>query len=388
MKSHSMMQSEVLIIGGGAIGYSTAYFLAQSNPRLQIVVLERDPTYEYASSARSASSLRQQFSTRVNVELSAFGFEFLTQCEAADAGVGLVERGYLFLARPEQEAALRQCSALASGAGAKVVEMDATSLVRRFPFLQCDDVSYGVVGESGEGWFDGYALMQTFRARAAALGVKAIRGAAERLICDAERVTSVRLSDGGAITADYVVIAAGAWSRPLAASAGVDLPVRARRRTAFALTCPIALPDFPILIDTSGVYVRPDGQGFVSMLSPAAAHDHDDLPLEPDMEQFEADIWAPLAHRIPAFESLRIKRAWAGYYEYNTIDQNGLVGRIGPKTLYVATGFSGHGLMHSAGVGRGLAELMTQGAFQTIDLSDLAPDRFARNQAIRETAIY
>lgn len=221
-----------------------------------------------------------------------------------------------------------------------------------------------------------------------ALGVKTIKKEVTRLICSGQRVTSVQFQDETSSPAAVVVIAAGAWSRPLAASAGVDLPVRARRRTAFALTCPRAMPDFPVLIDTSGVYVRPDGEGFVSMLSPAAAHDHDDLPLEPDIEQFEADIWISLAHRVPAFESLRIKRAWAGYYEYNTVDQNGLVGQVGPENLYVATGFSGHGLMHSAGVGRGLAELLTTGAYQSIDLSPLSPDRFKRNQAIQETAVY
>jgi glycine/D-amino acid oxidase-like deaminating enzyme len=161
-----------------------------------------------------------------------------------------------------------------------------------------------------------------------------------------------------------------------------------RRRTPFLLSCPTPLPDFPILVDTSGVYVRPEGPHFVAVVSPSADADPDEPPLDPDFGLFEDTIWPVLAERIPAFEALRVERAWAGYYEYNTADQNGLVGQVGPDNFHVATGFSGHGLMHSAGVGRGMAELLTHGAYQTLDLSPLSPERLKTGALIVEDAIY
>lgn len=373
------------------MGASVASFLAEASPGDPILIVERDPSFEFASSARSASSIRQQFSTPVNVQLSQFSFEYLRRCgpkERPGLDVGLVEQGYLFLADPMQEPALRERTRLATRAGASISELDQDALAGKFSWLNVADVSYGAIGDRGEGWFDGYALMQTFRTNAHARGVRSLKGNVTRIDTKANRVTGVTLDDNTHIAASRIVIAGGAWSRDLALSVGSDLPVRARRRTVFVLTCPTALPGFPILIDGSGIFVRPEGNAYVCILSPSQDSDHDNLPMEPDYGQFEADIWPALAHRLPAFESLRVQRAWAGYYEYNTLDQNGIVGALGPENLFVATGFSGHGLMHSAGVGRGLAELMTDGDYQTIDLSPLSPDRFAQNRAIVETAIY
>jgi glycine/D-amino acid oxidase-like deaminating enzyme len=123
-------------------------------------------------------------------------------------------------------------------------------------------------------------------------------------------------------------------------------------------------------------------------VSPAADADEDDLQLDPDHALFEDTIWPTLAARIPAFEALRVERAWAGYYEFNTVDHNGLVGQIGPDNFVVATGFSGHGLMHSAGVGRGVAELLTRGGFRSLDLSTLSPRRLQAGQRLVEDAVY
>jgi glycine/D-amino acid oxidase-like deaminating enzyme len=136
------------------------------------------------------------------------------------------------------------------------------------------------------------------------------------------------------------------------------------------------------------VFVRRDGTSFLTIVSPDPEADFDDLPLDPDFSLFEDRIWPTLAARIPAFEQLRIKRAWAGYYEFNPLDHNGLVGSTAIANLYVAAGFSGHGLMHCAGVGCGIAELMNGGAYSTIDLHPLRPSRFADGEPVREEAVY
>jgi glycine/D-amino acid oxidase-like deaminating enzyme len=131
------------------------------------------------------------------------------------------------------------------------------------------------------------------------------------------------------------------------------------------------------VIDTSGVYFRPEGAQFIGGTSPRAGEpDPDDLPLEVDYGLFESAVWPALARRVPAFEALKVTGGWAGYYELNTFDHNGIVGRHpAVQNVFFANGFSGHGLQHAPGVGRGLAELIVEGHFATIDL---APLSFAR----------
>lgn len=385
------MGPHVVIIGGGAMGSSIAMYLSQLGLNGRTTVIERDPTYQIASSSLSASSIRQQFSTPLNVQLSRFSFEFMKSCSAdgnPGSEVGLNSRGYLFLGREDQASALKERTRGARALGASIQEFDNAQMRRLFPWLQCDDIAYGSIGTDGEGWFDGYMLQQLYRSRARQAGVEYVTANVTSLRTQGDRVTSVILEDGSHLDADIVINAAGAWSAPIAAHVGVELPVRARRRTIFVVSCPTSIDDFPILIDTTGVFVRPEQDHFLCTVSPNAAEDFDDLPLDPDFTQFEEIIWPTLANRIPAFEALRVERAWAGYYEYNTRDHNGLVGQVGPRNFYVATGFSGHGLMHSAGVGRGVAELIAFDEYRSLDLSPLSPSRLITGELIVEDAVY
>ena len=386
------MGKHTIIIGGGALGSATAFFLStMRGPADRVTVIERDPSYRTASSSLSASSIRQQFSTPINVELSQFGWEFMSSC--ADGGkpgaaVGLNERGYLFLGRSDQAAALAQRAAGNRALGVSLQEFGPAELSARFPWLSCDDIAYACMGRHGEGWFDGYMLQQLYRSRARAAGVSYVHGEVTGLRLPGSRITAVELADGRVIDGDDVVNAGGAWSAAVARMAGVELPVRARRRTIFVVSCPNPPAHLPILIDASGIFVRPEQHHSICQVSPAADADQDDLQLDPDHALFEETIWPTLAARIPAFEALRVERAWAGYYEFNTVDHNGLVGQIGPDNFVVATGFSGHGLMHSAGVGRGVAELLTHGSFRSLDLSPLSPHRLQAGARLVEDAVY
>jgi glycine/D-amino acid oxidase-like deaminating enzyme len=386
------MSERVVIVGGGAIGCSIAYFLSQQSADREIWVIERDPTYQKASSALSASSIRQQFSTPVCIELSQFGYEFFATCEREKtrygAGVDLVDCGYLFLGNEQQEEALRRRSVLARSLGVNLREYTPDDLKERYPWINADDLAYAVEGLGGEGWFDGYSVMQWFRNRAREARVHFVTGEAVRYRTARERIAHVELSDGREIAGDVFVNAAGAWCAPLARSLGVELPVRARRRSAFVVSCPTPIADLPILIDTSGVYLRREQNHFLCIVSPTAEQDLDDLPLDANFAEFEEIIWPALAERISAFEALRIEHTWAGYYEYNYLDHNGLVGQMGPENSYVAAGFSGHGMMHSPGVGRGMAELLGFGEFRTIDLSSLSPARLSSGNLIVEEGVY
>jgi glycine/D-amino acid oxidase-like deaminating enzyme len=182
------------------------------------------------------------------------------------------------------------------------------------------------------------------------------------------------------------VTAAGPWSARVTAQLGVELPVRARHRTVTVFECPEPLPGFPLVIDPTGAYVRPEGKGYVAGTSPGPGEpDPDDRPLDPDPEIFETRVWPAIAHRVPAFERLRVTAAWAGWYDYNTVDQNGLVGRLpGFENAYVTTGFSGHGIQQAPAVGCGLAELILDGRYRTIDLGPLDPIRIVQGRPLLE----
>ncbi len=387
----------IAIIGGGAVGSACALFLRRLDAGVAVDVIEPDPGLRLASSARSAASIRQQFSTEVNVKLSRFGLELLRNPDewlAVDGDavdLGFVESGYLFIATGEAGAqALRDAHAVQHAAGAAVSLQLPRELAQRVPWLRHDDVQLASLGERGEGWFDGYAFARALARKARALGAvwhaSAVVGFEQR----AERLHAVRLADGSRVEADAFVLAAGAWSRAVGALAGVDVPVFARRRTVFVFNAPAPLPRTPLVVDPSGVWFRSEGSGFIGGWSPGATDaDPDDLPLDqPDLDQFDDRVWPALAHRVPAFAALRRTRAWDGYYEVHPLDHNALVGpHPACPNLLLACGFSGHGLQHAAGVGRGIAEWLLHGRYVSLDLMPLSPQRIALGRPLVERAV-
>ena len=385
----------IAIIGGGAIGSAIAYYLTQMAPEQPVVVVERDPSYAQASSALSASSIRQQFSSPINIAISQFGIEFLRdigarlQVHGEQPDIGMVEAGYLYLASPAGEAVLRDNHAVQRGMGADVALLAPDALRARFPWLSTDGVSLGSLGLSSEGWFDGYSLLQALRRKAQAQGVRYVQAEAVGVDTQAsggvQHISALRLADGQRLECSAVVNAAGAWARPVAQWLGIDLPVFAKRRTVFHFSCPEALPHCPLLIDPSGIWLRPEGAGFIAGYAPAEDADPDDAPLDPDHAAFENRVWPQLAARIPAFEALRLHSSWAGYYEMNAFDHNAILG-LHPAcdNLYFANGFSGHGLQQCPAVGRGLAELILTGRWQTLNLEPLAFQRLLDNRPLLE----
>jgi FAD-dependent oxidoreductase domain-containing protein 1 len=162
--------------------------------------------------------------------------------------------------------------------------------------------------------------------------------------------------------------------------------VFARRRTVYVISCPTAMTPFPLLIDPSGFWIRPEGAKFIAGFSPA--DDLDDQPLRPDYDSFESYLWPALAHRIPAFEQARLERAWAGYFEMNTFDYNAILGpHPSLENLLFMNGFSGHGMQQAPVIGRAMAELILLGRFETLDLSDLLFTRITENRPLREAIV-
>ena len=386
---------DVVIVGGGVMGSAIAYFLA-ADPGFdgRVVVVERDPTYRLASSALSASSIRQQFSTPENIRMSRFGFDFLR-----DAGrrlaiegpgesppdVGLTERGYLYLAPPASEATMRAVHEVQRAEGADVVLLTPEDLAERYPWMSLDGVALGSLGLRAEGWFDGYGLTRALRRKAQSLGAAFVTDEATRMVRNGSRITAVTLADGASIPCGTVVDAAGPWAGQVAAMAGVWLPVEARRRCVFTFEAADPPRDPPLVIDTSGAWFRPEGGAFIAAIPPDEADDLPDLPLEVDARLWDEHLWPALATRVPAFDALRRTGGWAGYYETNTFDHNAILGpHPEVENLLFANGFSGHGIQQAPAVGRAIGELIAHGRYVSLDLAVFDYARIAAGRRVVE----
>lgn len=386
---------DVIIVGGGVIGSAVAYFLS-ADPGFSgtILVVERDPTYEFCSTTRSWGGVRQQFSTAGNIAMARFNVDFVRRAKdllAVDGEgpeLGFRENGYLFLS---DEAMLPHFQTLRErqvAQGAEINILSPDDLARRFPWLNLEGVAGGSFGERDEGWIDPYALLMGFRRKARSQGVQYETDNVDRLLTETGRVTGVELAGGGRISAGTVVLCGGWHSGRLAATAGIDLPVGPRKRMTYVFEARTTIADMPLTIDVTGLACRPEGTQYMSIMSPPEDQDPECDDFEMDYEGFEDTHWPILAHRIPAFEAVKFSRAWAGHYDYNHFDHNAVLGRhpdIGG--ILFGTGFSGHGIQQSPAVGRATAELIVHGRYVSLNLSELDYARIPEGRPIKEAAV-
>ena len=383
---------DVVIAGGAAMGSSLAYHLAaDSGFGGRVLVVEKDFTYARAATSLSLSSIRQQFSCAVNIRVGLAGMAFLKAAKdlLAVDGEGpdlpLVENGYLYLASAAGADTLRANHATQAAEGADIALLTPEETHARFPFLDIEGVALASLGLSGEGWFDSYSLLQAFRRKAVSLGATYVQDEVVEVEREGARVVGVRLASGRRVGCGAFVNTAGAsGATRLARAMGVEIPVESRKRCVFVFEAARVHDRFPLLIDPSGVYVRPEGRHYL-VGGPPPDPDPDTDDFEVDWAPFEEILWPALAARIPAFESLKLVRAWAGHYDLNVFDHNAIVGRLpGYDNSYLAAGFSGHGVQQSPAVGRGLAELIVHGGFRTLDLSDFSFQRIAAGRPLLE----
>jgi len=201
-------------------------------------------------------------------------------------------------------------------------------------------------------------------------------------------VGGVMLASGARLACGMLVNAAGPQAGDVAALAGIVLPVEPRKRSVFVAACRTPLPGMPLIVDPTGVWIRPEGEVYICGVSPPAEIDTRAADFEVDYALFDDIVWPALAHRIPAMEALKLQRAWAGHYDYNTLDQNAVIGRHSEiANFFFANGFSGHGLQQSPAAGRAIAELITHQKFVSIDLALFGYDRVAQGRAVRELNI-
>ena len=387
---------DVIIIGGGVTGSATAYFLAAGQFDGSVLVVERDPTYANAPSARAAGGIRQHFSTPENIRIGLFGAEFVknieqTLCVDGEApAVDFKERGYLILASPDTLAMMHENHAVQRQIGAGIAYQTNEELTVRFPWMETHGLAGGFLGLENEGWLDPYSLLQAFRKKALSLGVTYIVDEVTALRREGNRIGEIGLRSGESLSTGIVLNAAGARDATgLAAQVGIQLPVEPRKRCAFVFECREAIGDTPQVVLPNGVAFRYEGKRYLAVVAPPPERDPSTTDFDIDYALFDEIIWPTLAERVPVFEAIKLTNAHACHYDFNTLDENVILGHV-PEVdnFLVAAGFSGHGLMQSPAVGRALSELIEYGEYRSLDLSRFGFERVLNNTPLLETNCY
>ena len=386
-----MEHVDIAIVGGGVVGSATAYYLRKHGFSGSIAIIEKDTTYQFGCTGRSLGGLRQQSSTPENIELSKFGLKLLRNLKqefGPEADVSFHENGYLIMASAEGLPILEENHRIQLANGADNIILKGSDLAARFSWLMDDGVAGGCFGLSGEGWLDPYSLMTLLRKAAVATGVKIIPHELTTVNRSGDKITSVILSNGEALSCSSLVNAAGTAAGHVASLANIELPVGPRKRYVYLLDCPQAseaLHGAPLTVEPTGIYFRPEGRNFLCGLSPEKHEEPAEMNWEVDYSWFEERIWPPLAERVPQFETIKVINAWVGQYDYNALDQNAIIGAHPEVTnFYFANGFSGHGLQQGPAAGNAIAELIVHGTYRTIDLARLGYDRVARDEPLFE----
>ncbi len=370
------------------MGAATAYYLKAFEPSIEVVVVERDPTYRHSSTVLSDGNVRVQFNLEENILMSRFALDVIEDFpERMAVGDWRPEpapryQGNLFLSDALSASEARAGLARQLDLGCDVEWLDATEIESRFP-LYAGDGSVGGTYGARDGSVDPSAVLQGYVRKSQALGVRFLLAEVSALKMEHDRITGVALATDDFIAARYVVNATGAWCAPLAASVGVPLPVEPVMRTVYVIDTRLDNRGYPSVFLPGGLYAIPEGEGrFV------VAWSRPDDPVGYDFtfsrQKFGDVIWPELASQMPAFEALHLASGWTGLYEVNTLDGNGIIGEWPELSgLYLANGFSGHGFQHCHAVGRHLAELIL-GRPPTLDLSRLGPERILDNEPLFE----
>ncbi|WP_433135635.1 NAD(P)/FAD-dependent oxidoreductase [Actinomadura nitritigenes] len=366
-------EADVVVIGGGVMGTSIAFHLAEAGVR--VVLAERDELGS-GSTCKAAGGVRAQFSDEVNIRLGARSLEaFARFRERPGQEIDLHRVGYLFLlSRPEDVAAFEESVALQNGLGVPSRMVSVAEARRLSPLIETGGLLAAAFSPDDghctpESVVLGYATAArrhgaTLLTRCEVLGIDAPGG----------EVRAVETSRGR-IAAPAVVCAAGAWSARVGAMAGVDLPVEPlRRQIAFTGPMPDLPRPVPMTIDfTTSFYFHGEGEGLMLGMS--------DPDERPGFLLDRTDAWLPrlteaIAARAPRLLDAGLAGGWAGLYEV-TPDHNALIGEdTGVSRFLYATGFSGHGFLQGPAVGEVVRDLYLRRE-PFVDVAPLHAARFA-----------
>lgn len=385
------MRADIVIAGGGVIGSSIAYYLAACGRAGEVIVIEPDPTYEFAATPRSVGGIRELFTLPENIAMSQYGKQVYSDFSALMAVDGLApdinfrRQGYLFLGSGASDVdTLVHNWKIQVRHGAHVELLDRHGVHGRFPSLAVSDIDAAAWSPT-DGFVDPHAALHGFRKKAASLGARYLTDRVVGFECGGGLVREVRLASGATVTPGIFVNAANCWGPGLCALVGMKVPVHPLRRHQFFFRIRDKLEPLPNIRHISrDIGFRPEGDGYM-----CGKTKYDEKPgfnWEVDHALFDTDLWPELARRVPAFEALKVASAWVGHYDQNTFDNNVILGAWtgGLANFHVALGFSGHGLQQAPAIGRAMQELIVDGGFRTIDLARFSYQRIIDATPVRE----
>ncbi|XP_046845443.1 FAD-dependent oxidoreductase domain-containing protein 1-like isoform X2 [Xenia sp. Carnegie-2017] len=357
---------DVVIAGGGLMGLSVAYFLARRITPSSVCVVERDLQFKQNSSVRSWGSIRHQFSIPENIQMSQFGFDFLKNLncylgsESEDfVDVQLKYGTYCFLASESGKAVLEENIEIQRTENVNISSLSKEKLFEKYSWLNTEGIAIATNVDIGEGWFDPWLLLTHLKNKICSMGVHIIEGDIISLNMEGYKISDAVLKKPNneiiKLNCGHLVNATGAWANSLSHMVNVDLPVRASKRVTYVVHCPDGFNDPVLLFDTTqNFYIRPECS----------------------------------KHYIVASHPEKVSNAWVGYYDYNILDQNGIISAH-PEidNFYFCNGFSGHGLQQSPAAGRAISELILDGHFTTLDLSRFSFERFENNDLVMENNV-
>ncbi len=391
---------DVVIIGGAIMGSSVAWFLSQ-NPDFNgsILVVEKDQNYEFCSTAHTTSCMRQQFSTKLNVQISQFAADFVLNLQEymvdkiRTPKLKINSFGYMYLADDVSfSETLKGNQKIQIEAGAATELLSPTEIKLRYPFYNVEDIILGSINLVNEGYWDSMTVFDCWRNKAQENGVEYIENQVVDIIKNksGDRIKSIKLRSGESIAGENFVNASGPRAAFTSKMAGINIPVEPRKRYSWIFKAEKPLDrQLPLTIDPSGIHVRENGGGTYQagghgVEDPAV--DFDDFAMDHDL--WEEKVWPVLAHRIPNFESIKLIHDWAGHYSMNTLDQNAIVGPHNEvQNFFFLNGFSGHGTQQAPAMGRAVSELLTYGAYQTLDMTPFHFDRIEKGISVIEKAV-
>jgi FAD-dependent oxidoreductase domain-containing protein 1 len=383
---------DVIIIGGGIMGSSTAYHLINSDNKLKIAVIEMDPTYTRASSTLSMANIRIQFSLKENIEISQYAFQVLERFEEEmrvnddRPNIAYHREGNLFIVEEGNRKMYEEALAVQKSLGCEVEWWSPEQIKEHYPLYEPAGYVGGTFGPK-DGHVDAYAVLMGYKAKARSLGAEFIKEEVVEILAHGQDVNGVKLASGGKLTTNVVVNCAGAWAAKIARTAGVVLPIEPIVRQIFVLDAKVK-PEgpLPLTILPSGLYFRTE-TGNLILLGKSMDEDPIGFDFMWDTKRFMEILWPELAEFVPSFDTLKLVRGWAGLYAVNTLDENAILGEWPEmKGFYLANGFSGHGLQQAPAVGRYISELII-GSSVSLDLSIFGPERILENKPLCERGI-
>lgn len=388
---------DVVIAGGGVMGAATAWHLLEAEPSLAVAVVEPSSTYSEAAASKASGGIRQLFTRPENVLMSRYTLDIIEswsswtppggEARASDVPeLSWKPQGYLFITDPERSELLRADFDTQRRLGVENIWLEPGELQERYGEIRTDDLGPAVLSPR-DGWLDPHAFLHGMLSRARSLGANVVADRVRAFHPEGRRVATVGLESGNRLSGDHVINVAGVWGPGLSRQVGLDLPVEPMRRFDHYVEVKRDFHDYPFIKDPSGLAIRPEGPGLTAALVDFSAPGGFDTTVVPSY--FEEVVWPALVDRIPGTDELRLSSTWAGLYDQNRLDGNMILGRWAGHldNFYVATGFSGHGLMHAPAVGRALTELVLHGAFQTIDLGAMGLQRVYDGEPYRELTI-